>query len=300
MQQASLADKEWITELARARDYPATLGVSSERRREAILGDYERDWAALVAAPQLSIPVVPGRAFWILLHDQSDSLTGDSQAVIIDHAGPAELYPGLLEDARRRCREKALVVRVYPQIGPGSFANLGFQAELSRVAGYPKPQLEPEGFSLRRANPDDRFYLTHLNGLVTQAYIPTGREGKASTVAFRNVKAYLELDLSEDSETVGMILTHEGKDVGYFLLNLNMRAEISGEKAAYFYDIAVDPGFQKKGGARALMNHCQNWLIAHDFPMLIGDITISNKLAHHGAIGIVGCQIEYERWGLAL
>ena len=298
MQQASLADKEWIIELARARDYPATLGVSSERRREAILADYERDWAALVTLPSLSILVIPGRAFWLLAHGHTDSLTGDSQSVLIDHAGASQCYAALLHDAREKCRERALVVRVYPEIGPGPLAELGFQPELARVAGYPRPQPEPVGFSLRRATPDDRFYLTHLNGLATQAYIPAGREGKA--VAFRNVKAYLDLDLSPTSNTLGMILVHEGKDVGYFLLDLDMRNEIGGQKAAYFYDIVVDPGFHKKGGARALMDHCQNWLIAHDFPMLIGAITVSNKLAYYGATQIVGCQLEYERWGLAL
>lgn len=303
MRLATQNDKQWVLDLASSRVYPSSLVVSAEARRDSILRDYEQHWGALISAPNLRMWVVEQHAFWLMLHGELDTLTGEAQAVVVDHAGSTQAYPALLQAASGEARarkEEALVVRVFPEIGPGVFADLGFGAELARVAVFVQPQPAVEGFVLRRAAPDDKFFLTYLNALATQAYVPAGREGRAARVAFRNVQAYLNLNLAADATMVGLILEHEGKDVGYVLLELGMKAEITGEPAAYFYDIVVDPTFHQRGAARALMNGCQNWLLDNGWPRLIGDISVNNQVAFYGATKIVGCQLEYERWGLGL
>lgn len=300
---ATDADKEWLLPLAESRPFPATLGVTAEMRRESMLNDYRNHWAALVNSPRLRLWVEPDKAFWLILHGEHDTLTGESQAVIVDHAGDPHSYSALLrcagEEAENR-KEEALVVRVFPELGPGVFPDLGFGAELARVAVLAQRQPDPDGFEVRRAVPDDKFFLTYLNALATQAYVPAGREGRRERVAFRNVQAYLRLDLQPESKMVGLILVHEGKDVGYVLLELGLTAEITNQPAAYFYDIVVDPTFHQRGAARALMNYCQNWLLDNGWPMLVGDISVNNQVAMYGATKIVGCQLEYERWGLGL
>lgn len=293
-------DRSWMLPLLERRQYPSTLGVPAELRQQVIVQDYRSHWSTLVTSPAFSAWVGPNQSFWLLQHAQIDSLTGDNQAVLIDHQGQPDDHRLLLEHLRTVCRERqdqAIVVRVYPQ-SEVPWASLGFRPELARVALHPQRQDEPEGFSLRRAGPLDKMFLTYLNGLATAAYVPAGREGRAAQIAQRNLQTYLGLDLGADSSMVGLILSFEGKDVGYVLLELGKQAEITRQKAAYFYDIVVDPGFHQKGAARALMDHCQNWLVENDWPLLLGDISSTNKIAYHGATRIVGCQLEYERWGL--
>jgi ribosomal protein S18 acetylase RimI-like enzyme len=218
----------------------------------------------------------------------------------MDYVGGLEQHRLMLEHARQHVSESAIVVRIYPELPDAGFGQLGFVPELSRVALHPQRQPESELFGLRRAGPADKMFLTYLNGQATAAYVPGGREGSQKRIAQRNLETYLALDLGSDSNMVGLILTSGGQDVGYVLLELGQQAEITGQRAAYFYDIVVEPNFHQQGAARALMNACQNWLVDHNWPVLIGDISKNNPVAYHGATKIVGCQLEFERWGLLL
>lgn len=296
----SLDDRALLLELASRRAFPDTLQVTAEQRKLVTLRELELDLEPILASPVVRGWRVGEEAFWVVMFDQEETLTGDLQAVVVGHAGDPSAFPALLEATRAEARSRdnlAVVTSVYPQLGPEPFDALGFTPELVRVATVPQVRPHPSGFSLRRATPADLMFLGYLNCASLDAYVPAGREARAAQVAFRNMQSYMGLDLRPESSRVGLILHQGNDDLGYVLLDLTMRAELTGSPAAYFYDIAVNPDHYRKGAAKALMDECQNWLVDNGWKLLIGDISVNNKLALHGAIDIVGCRVESTRWG---
>ena len=302
IREARHGDLELFCKLIETRTYPdnPVAGISGLQRQQSLLAKLRGDWERGLADPKMTFYIRDEpAAFLVTLSGDRDSLTGQPQTVLWEWAGEVAPLVEAAAAAARQRREEYLVVRVHPgEANP--FEALEFLPELTRVLKRVEVLPEESQFKVRLATPQDLFFITSLNSQGMQFYLPANRGLNSEEIAKKNVNQYMGLDLSPESATIGLVIMEGRRPFGYILLKLGLQMELTGESAAYLYDLNLKPQYWGKGAGRIIGNFTQNELHRRGCQFLVGDISCGNPRALQVAIQAIGFKAEWERWGKAL
>lgn len=302
MRDAVSTDLPEVLRLCAQRTLPSlpVRGVSGEARREALLQAYRQRWSFLGSDPDLHVLVEPcatGLAgYAVILTGLHESITGEPQAILYDHAWEDPAVGERLVRAAERCAAGAdyLVAEVDP--ADAFLAGLGYHLEIVRIARRLDPQpLGESAYTVRRARADDRLFVMVLNGKVTPFTLPAGRDLDPDEVAARYLDVYMNLDVAGDPRLLVLIAEFEGAPVGYLMLKLGYSDEITGERVGYIYDLAVEPAHWGRRATQRLMRQAEARLHADGVALMLGDISADNPRAVKTAVKSLGYSVEGHR-----
>jgi GNAT superfamily N-acetyltransferase len=314
VRRASPDDLDLFLALAGAKCYPEVRAsrLTSERHRELVLQQYRHQWSQMLERPDLAV-LLSEEDFCVFLNDEA-RFADQSQAWLWDFGtNPAPFMPALLELAARH-QAQYLLTRVAPAPGgqptsvqlrgiaswvpeaPGLRA-VGFAPENTRVIQRLEHRSTEGAYTLRRVVERDRVFITNLNCQAVKAYDIPQRAIKQEDLSARNLEIYLNLDLGRHSEVVGYVVEDDDRPVGYILFKLRRQLELTGEAAAYIYDINLLPSYWGTSARRLLLHHAQNKLLERGCVAMYGDVSCDNPNALVVAIRAAGFDVYWTRWG---
>lgn len=296
---------------ARAHAELPIRAVEAARRKEALLDAYRRRWRFLGAEADLHVLVreqAGGLAgYAVLVTGLTESITGDPQALLYDHAWEsAEVGGELLGAAEARAGARGaryLVAEVAKGDAPEEefFASRGYAVEICRIARRLDPQPQPDGpYQVRRATAGDQLFVIVLNSRVSPVTLPAGRDLDPGEVAARYLEVYLGLDLEGDPRLETLIVQQGKTPVGYLMLKTGYSDEVTGEALAYIYDLAIEPEHWGKRATQRIMREAEARMHARGVAVLLGDISAANPRALKTAIHSLGYTLEQQRWARGL
>lgn len=291
-----------VLRLCRERELPSlpVRGISGESRREALLEGYRSRWTFLGSDPDLHVLVEPAEGglagYSVVLTGLHESITGEPQAILYDHAwrDPA-VGERLVRAAESRARGADYMVA---EVDPADtfLAELGYHLEIVRIARLLDPQEPGESaYRVRRARADDKLFVLVLNGKVTPFTLPAGRTLDPAVVASRYMDAYMGLDLAGDPGLLVLIVETVGTPVGYLMLKLGRCDEITGEPVAYIYDLAIEPAHWGRRATQRIMRDAESRLHAAGVALMLGDISADNPRAVKTSVKSLGYTVEGHR-----
>lgn len=291
-----------VLRLCRARELPAwpVRRVSGEARREALAEAYRARWSFLGSDPDLHVLVAPREGglagYAVLLTGQRESITGEPQAILYDHAWEDRAVgERLVRAAEARARGADYLVA---EADPADtfLESLGYHLEIVRIARRLDPRPPGESaYTVRPARPGDQLFILVLNGKVTPFTLPAGRDLDPREVASRYLDVYLGLDIARDPRLLVLIAETGGLPVGYLMLKLGYSDEITGERIGYIYDLAVEPEHWGRRATQRLMREAEARLHADGVALMLGDISADNPRAVKTAVKSLGYAIEGHR-----
>lgn len=299
---ARLEDKAWVCGLARTRFYPdhPVTGVSGRQQADWTAGQYAAGWESLLARPNLTILVDSDQTgYLVAVAGDRESLTGDRQIMIADWVGDLALFLPPLREMGQRDGSRYLVTRAFPgQSHP--LAELGFQAELTRVMARLDGRPNTSNFVVRRAGPGDRLFMANLHRQGSHFYAPAHRRVDPEEISMRNLTVYMGMDLRPGSSMLGYLVCEGRRPFGYVLFKRGLRAEVSGAAVAYLYDIHLQPERWGRSAARILLRQAMLELSEMGLELIAGDVSCANPGVHQLALRAADFRHEWTRWGLEL
>lgn len=294
------AQEEHLTFLqqAPARNFQSPLtGLNGASLRHHYSHNYQQAGAQLLQHPQLSLWVESETGnFLLACHHQVESLTQQSQTVILDWGqDPTPFLQVLSQEARLR-GDQYLVVRHW-QGSSEDWSLLGFVPELRRLVVGTRGRSNPGPYDIRPANPNDRMFLANLHSQGGQFYLPAGRVIDRDELTSRNLTLYLSLDFQE---VFGWVVAEAKKPFGYLLFKRGLQLEAVQKSAIYLYDINLKPAYWGTMASRMLLLHAFQQLNEQGIELVVGDVSCANP----GIFGVAtrrgGFHWESTRFGLKL
>ncbi|CAN0219429.1 unnamed protein product, partial [Phaeothamnion confervicola] len=301
-------DKDAFLYLVNQKTYPDSPAtqVTGAMRQAANLEEYSQKWTDYLSQDDVRIflaecPRGP-LGFLFLVLDQKSGLTGEPQARILDHAGPPEVYPRLLEAALATCRVRRnlyITARAYVSM-PGERAlwkSLGFGPELTRVVAETAYENFEGPYAVRAASANDQMFIALLNARSTRFYMYANREDDVQTVATRNFEHYMALDFSNPARFRGVVVEDQDGPVGYVLLQNQWEMDVSRAPGSYVYDVAVDPGHRGGRAAMQVSRYAHSQVKHMGIGYIFGDVSLDNPRTLRWACRALGYKSDWERWG---
>lgn len=304
---ARAKDREAFLQLVARRRFPALPAreLSSEQRRSSALMHYRQYFEQALEAEDLRVVVEEQEGqllgYIVLLTGLRESITQEPQTLLFDYFGPPETLDRLLVHAERYMRpEDYIVVEIPPGDGDEEiFKARGYHLEMHRIIRRTRQWDLGGPYSVRRARSKDHLFLLSLNAICFRFTIPDGRRQSPGEIALNFLQAYVDLDLDNDPNLIPWLVEREGEPVGYLMLKLGYQTEVSGEEAAYIYDLAVHPEHWGRRATQKLMRYAESDLDRRGIAYMIGDISAANPRALKTSVKSLGFQVEWNRWSLA-
>jgi GNAT superfamily N-acetyltransferase len=141
-----------------------------------------------------------------------------------------------------------------------------------------RPRPLPPGYSLRRGGPDDLRVALAIDETLDAAQ----RQGPSFSISFEQASRAEEmLEALEDDEVHYYVVEHEGSGVAQCLTFPLEARRGSFDDALHVSSVAVIPGHEHRGVARALIDHALNDALTAEFHHAETNWRVTNRRANN-------------------
>jgi hypothetical protein len=306
-------DRSALRALCARREFPDSIFLSPQQRRDRVLSVLDKQFYTLHAHPNLRCQVVEEDAelvgYALCLAGEVEGTTGDLQTELMDFYVPTpRQFEPLIEVVKETARKDGdayLVSNVYGSQKREAMwlAKAGFRVEQYRnCREIPPDNVSPEHprYRLRKARQSEVLFIMRLVMTHSPLYAPAGRPVKAGEIAARFLSVYSELDV-RDKKKVPLVLVDRqtGYPVGYMILQPKRVDIPHGKLTLYTYDVAVGEEAAGQGLGRYLNYGGMNLMAKMGGGIFFGDTPADNTIAQ-SASEALGFRPDSKRWGCAL
>lgn len=290
---------EFSARAARNQSYQdhGLTGISAVQRAGWMAAHYAERWAQLLARGDVRLLLGPAaNDYAVALPGERDSITGERQVQLWDWGGDLS---GMLDEVLSLDPEaEYLVVRAYPSaFAEEQLRALGFAPELSRLVAPVVGRRSTGGLTIRPARSSDRLFMANLRSRGVEHYLPAGRTPDAEACAHSSASWLLNLDLAPTSRFQAYMLCQRARPLGYLLLQVGLRMDISGAQTAYLQDIGLSEAARGRFASPILVRHVMAELQESGHRFLVAEVAEGNQ----GALGVarraLRFELDYRRWG---
>ncbi|MBI3928666.1 MAG: GNAT family N-acetyltransferase [Armatimonadetes bacterium] len=239
--------------------------------------------------------------FLVLKKQLTRTITGDRESVIHDFfAQQISEHTSLVEcaaEAARGYESQYLTTELSPGDRPDRelLESLGFRLESHRISVVTADCRAPEGspYSVRPVAAGDDFLIAVLNATMLSHTLCAGREYNLSELTFRSMGAMVAQANRHNPDSAALVLTLGQELVGHLLLELS-------DRIGYIYDLALAREHWGGTAVRHLMRAGSRLLFQRGIPLMVGDVSASNRRALTVARRALGFAVDCQRYGLKL